>query len=348
MKIIHIHPSYLMALRFVKPLIEYEKLIGHDTQLIVFDKNFNENFATKIDLRLNNLKLLIEIFKFVIFLLKKRPDVVICHNSVQATIPLLFSKILRINQKIYFNHGVTYLGYNGILRGAFYIFEWLNSFLSDQTITVSTNMKKYLDQIKPNTKLINNGSACGVIIPKRPIKKKKSKFPIRITFVGRLHIRKGIKTLIEIIKHFENNEKVKFIFCGFTKKEFSKFSNKDFKNLECKGFVEDVNKILITSDILLLPSHHEGLPYSILEAMINKNLILGNNIPGINNIIVHNENGILINDNNTDQYIYTINDFIKDRLKYNKHLENALLTINKYERNAFLIKYGDYINNLNK
>jgi len=109
MKIIHIHPSYLMALRFVKPLIEYEKLIGHDTQLIVFDKNFNNNFAKKIDLRLNNLKLLIEIFKFVIFLLKQRPDVVICHNSVQATIPLLFSKILRINHKIYFNHGVTYL-----------------------------------------------------------------------------------------------------------------------------------------------------------------------------------------------------------------------------------------------
>ena len=35
------------------------------------------------------------------------------------------------------------------------------------------------------------------------------------------------------------------------------------------------------SNILILPSLHEGLPYSLLEGMLYRNLIMVNNVDGI-------------------------------------------------------------------
>ena len=70
--------------------------------------------------------------------------------------------MLKINKRIYFYHGVTFLGYKGILKRLFLYIEKLNAILSDFTITVSKDMKNILDEIKPNTKIIHNGSACGL------------------------------------------------------------------------------------------------------------------------------------------------------------------------------------------
>ena len=56
---------------------------------------------------------------------------------------MILSKIFKINKRIYFNHGVTFLGYNGILKLIFFYFEKFNALLSDITITVSKDMKKH-------------------------------------------------------------------------------------------------------------------------------------------------------------------------------------------------------------
>ena len=72
------------------------------------------------------------------------------------------SKIFKIHKKIYFNHGLPYLGYKSLLRLVLFNIEKLNAFLSNLTVSVSDEMKKKLDAIKPNTMLIHNGSACGV------------------------------------------------------------------------------------------------------------------------------------------------------------------------------------------
>ena len=349
MKIIHIHPSLAMASKFITPLIDYERYIGYQSQLIVFKSDETNQSHLCFDLRVNNFNLLIEIFKFIVFLRKYQPDIIFCHNSTQATIPLFFSKLLKIKTIIYFNHGVPYLGYKGVLRKILYFIEYLNSTLSHKTITVSPDMKKYLDNIKPNTYLIYNGSACGIILPKKSsqkqLHKSKSKTFV-VTFVGRLKLRKGIKQLTEILDFFEKNRMIKFIFCGFSNDEFYKFTKRRFENLKCLGFIDNVNDILAESDVFLLPSNHEGLPYSILEAMLNKNFIIANNIPGINNIVKNNYNGILINNNDPKKYISTINNFINNKIDHDKYANNSLNTIQKYDRNKFLKEYHKFISNL--
>ncbi len=73
---------------------------------------------------------------------------------------------------------------------------------------------------------------------------------------------------------------------------------------------EDVSSIFKLSDIFVLPSHFEGTPISMLEAMFNGVPIIGSDVIGINNIIENMKNGILfqVNDANDlrDKIIHLI------------------------------------------
>ncbi len=60
------------------------------------------------------------------------------------------------------------------------------------------------------------------------------------------------------------------------------------------GFRSDVAKLLHAADCLLLPSTHEGLPLSILEAQASKVLVLAAPTAGIPEVIEHGRTGFLI------------------------------------------------------
>jgi glycosyltransferase involved in cell wall biosynthesis len=349
MKILHIHPDPKMASKFIYPLLGQEKLLGHQTKLIVFIANLNYSYDEHIDLRINNYRLILEIFKFIKFIKNYNPDIIFCHNSTQSTIPILISRFFNKNKIIYFNHGITYLGYSGLYKFLFYLIEIINNFFSDQTITVSEDMRQNLSKIKPNVKIINNGSACGIDLRNLNYPKfQKDKNKTTILFVGRCKSRKGLYILINIFSYFEKHENVNFLICGFEEDEFFRFSKRKFKNLKCLGFINNIDEIYQVSDILLLPSLHEGLSYSILEAMKNRTLVFANDIPGIRNLITDNYNGVLIKNNDANNFIATINDYLINKVKYKKYLANAVSSIKKYDRKEFLKGYGIYISNLKK
>ena len=105
-----------MANKFVLPLIEHEILLGNISKLMVFKRYTNNSSIFHCNLNVFNLALPIQFIKFLFILFKYKPDIVFFHNSIQSTLPLILSKILKIKQRIYFNHGVTYLGYKGFFK----------------------------------------------------------------------------------------------------------------------------------------------------------------------------------------------------------------------------------------
>ena len=60
------------------------------------------------------------------------------------------------------------------------------------------------------------------------------------------------------------------------------------------GYRKDVNELLRNIDIFCLSSLKEGLPMSIVEAMIAGLPVVGTNIEGIKDVIVHGETGLLV------------------------------------------------------
>jgi glycosyltransferase involved in cell wall biosynthesis len=67
-----------------------------------------------------------------------------------------------------------------------------------------------------------------------------------------------------------------------------------FGRLRRLGYRADVNAVLAASDIFVLPSHFEGLPMSVIEAMLCGLPVVATDIRGPREQVVHGETGVLV------------------------------------------------------
>lgn len=99
----------------------------------------------------------------------------------------------------------------------------------------------------------------------------------------------------------ENIKMLKLLLVGKGQlKESIKKKIKEYnleKSIHMLGLRNDIFKLLLISDIVILPSIYEGVPMITLEAMIAKKAIIATAVGGIPEIIDNNESGILINKN---------------------------------------------------
>lgn len=75
------------------------------------------------------------------------------------------------------------------------------------------------------------------------------------------------------------------------------------ENIFLLGKRDDVLKILPLCKALLMPSHIEGLPGVILEAMILKIPVIAYNVGGIGEVVIHKETGFQTEHNNENEFI---------------------------------------------
>lgn len=64
--------------------------------------------------------------------------------------------------------------------------------------------------------------------------------------------------------------------------------------LKLLGYRDDTADLLAAADIFTLPSHFEGLPMSIIEAMLSSLPVVATDIRGPNEQVVHGETGFLV------------------------------------------------------
>jgi glycosyltransferase involved in cell wall biosynthesis len=60
------------------------------------------------------------------------------------------------------------------------------------------------------------------------------------------------------------------------------------------GYRSDVMDLLSIADVFCLTSYREGLPISMLEAMSRGLPVVGTDVPGIRDIVIHGKNGFLV------------------------------------------------------
>jgi glycosyltransferase involved in cell wall biosynthesis len=356
---IHFHPNGKYATKFVIPLINAENSIGIKSLLINSTNRTRYSYRMiRYDLTVKNLILLpLSFYKILRLLFKTRPNSVISHNTRSSLLPLLSARLAKVNNIIYFNHGVPYLGYNGLTAKLLRLLESINCILATEIISVSSDMAKELRLITDKKiSLINNGSACGIDLQKYCKKKNSSNFFRKklnidpkdtiFIFIGRPEIRKGYYFLLDLwARHFFNKMDYKLLLCGSDYSHLRDHVNEVPKNIIPLGFVDDIPDLLLLSDCLILPSIHEGLSYAVLEAMASRCIVITNHIPGIGNLIENMKSGYLLETNDEKEYLKKIKS-IRHNGVDKKIIDAALKVVKKFNRKDHNKAYIDFINSL--
>ncbi len=169
---------------------------------------------------------------------------------------------------------------------------------ADHIIVTTDQMKhsilKRLTPSKNNISIIPNYVDTGLFTPRVKDNLKNNK---RLCYIGRLiQEQKNIKSLLKAIRDLD--VKLDIIGRGPLEKEIQSLS-KNSSQIQFIGTVsnEKLPKYLHRCTAYILPSFYEGHPKALIEAMACGLPVIATNVPGINNLIIHEENGWLCDPN---------------------------------------------------
>lgn len=133
-----------------------------------------------------------------------------------------------------------------------------------------------------------------------------------IGFVGRLVAEKGVLELIEAMRKLTKVvPNVKLLLVGDTldserdkktKQIISDMLSNDglAPHIILTGFLDDIAEVMSTIDVFVLPSHREGLPVTVIEAMASGKPVVATNIRGCREEVVSGSTGLLVPIRNPD------------------------------------------------
>lgn len=242
--------------------------------------------------------------KLVSFFVKSNFNVVHSHSGGYAC---LAAKIAGSKYIIYTKHGIGFTA-EELSRRSF--LRKLRDGIVDYCVTryiALTYYDKYVMtkvlRVKAEkVRVIHNGidplygvRTSGLSVTGRPV----------IGTVARLVRQKGIRFLIEAaakIKQRCPNVKILIVGGGTEEASLRDLVRKMELDEQIRflGYMRDSARAIKAMDVFVLPSVWEGFPYVLLEAMMLKKPIVATDIFGVNEIIKHNESGILVQPSNPD------------------------------------------------
>jgi len=146
-----------------------------------------------------------------------------------------------------------------------------------------------------------------------------------IGFVGRIVREKGIKELILSLKQVkEVIPNIKLLIVGDTlktdrdqrtRKRIRRFIdiNKLGNKIIFIGFRKEIYQIYKIMDVFVLPSHREGMPRTILEAMASGKPVIATNIRGCREEVIDGVTGLLIPVKNSTALAAAIKKLLLDK-----------------------------------
>lgn len=144
---------------------------------------------------------------------------------------------------------------------------------------------------------------------------------LRLLFVGRLEINKGIKELLLAIHRLNHIDyELTIIGDGSYRKDAEVLvSQLDLsEKVVFKGYKpysEELLDIYRSHDIFILPSYSEGLPQVVLEAMASGCLVFSTPVGSVPKIINHKVNGFLFKPHSVDSLVEVFNELNEVSLK---------------------------------
>lgn len=213
--------------------------------------------------------------------------------------------------------------------------KFLSLILDIPTAVVSQSslLAKELQRIGRNSvEVIPNWLPAGYSIADQP-----KSYPgdgiVNFVFVGWLERTKGVPELIEAaakLQSLATRFRLYLVGNGSLEVEVSEaIACRRLENVHALGWMQqnDVINVLGLAHVFVLPSHSEGFPNALLEAIAQGLPVIATRVGGIPDSIVHDVNGILVDTRDADSIAVSMRRYIEDPRLIPSHSRQAIARV---------------------
>ena len=343
-------------------LLLLNKLVEDDWTTLVAASNTGNSYADELvskghqyfEVKTRNFNNILGPIKAIIKIVKiikeNKISVVHTHTPSGGTLGRLAAiycrvpTILHTTGGLYFTKNSSFLIYWSVLYLERILSKFTNYIFSVNREDIETMIRL---KIRPKNEIVYSGPG-GVKISNYTLdndyskRKRKSlgleKDNIIIGYVARLVKEKGTEELLKIIELvLKKRPSTIFIIVGKGQElpEFEQFIAKNNlgKNLKLLGWRNDINELMFCFDLFVFPSHREGLPVVVIEAMSAMLPVVSFDIRGCREAIVDGETGFIVPFKDIDKIVQKICILIDDK--------NVRLEMGKMGRKRVIQEYLD-------
>jgi glycosyltransferase involved in cell wall biosynthesis len=318
-------------------------------ELILIETQKNGHYLKSLNRNVIKKCFYKERFRYSLYLLvleifRKKPDIIITFSKEIAIFFCFLKSILLLkNTKLIVREiNIQSKLNNSMLKKFFMRFFYKKAdIIVSQSEDMTKDLINYLSLEKKTIVEINNPIDIKFI--EKNIQNKNNIFDkeyYNLVCVGRLSYQKGFDLIIKVM-HELKKEKIKLYILGEgeERKKLEKLIKYfDLENsVYLLGRVENPYIYMKNADLFILSSRFEGFPNVLLEAnTCGLYAICNNCLGGINQIIIENKNGCIIDFSNSKLVANKIKDELK--IKHNKN-EIKQLVLEKYRIEKIIEKY---------
>mgnify|MGYP005635261609 CR=1 FL=1 len=360
MKICQLSSVDFTLKHFLIPLIDAQLDQGYEVIAVCSDGDYIENLREEgylihtipIYRSFNIIKQISCIWCLYKYFKKESFDIVHTHTPIASLAGRIAAYFAQIPYIIYTAHGFYFHDDMPTFKKWFHIY--LERLLGKITFLLLTQSEedrisaiKYKIIDKTMAFTIGNGVDKSQFIRKNSSERASMRRDLEIPkdafvvgMVGRLVREKGV---IEFLKAAElvnsENKNVYFILvgerlvsdhAGAVEEQIQSTLKQVGSHLKPLGLCSNMSEIYSTMDLFVLPSWREGMPRSIIEAMMIGLPIIATNIRGCREEVIENETGFLIQVKSPESIVKSINKFLNEPELVSKYGDNGRERAIKY------------------
>lgn len=308
MKILQVTAVDFTVEKFLLPLIHRLQKEGHEVHIACRITNAPKHSnmhaisferSMRMATHAKALKELVKLMK------SEKFDVVHTHTPVASMLARIAAKIARVPTIIYTAHGFYFhermnkIPYKIAYTLEKYAAKWGSDYVffqseEDYQLAVNNHFKRPERLIH-----IQNGVNRKLFEP-NDYNRNEMRQKLGIAedifvylFVGRLVYEKGLAELTEAFQLLNEPKAHLVIVGGQVEGDRDTFPDTAQKNVTYLGLRQDIAALLHAADAFVLPSHREGLPRSIIEAMAMEKPVIATDIRGCREEVIHQKTGLL-------------------------------------------------------
>lgn len=286
-----------------------------EKNIAYFEVKMSRGFNPLLDLR--------SVFSLRKLIKKVKPDFVHLHSSKAGFVGRIAAKTAKC-KSLFTPHGVSYLSFTGFKRMIFFMLEMVGKKFTYKILAIShSEANRLMHEIGIKEEyiyVIPNSLTFPGLPSDIPNPLGKLEGGIRLGTIGRLTPQKNPLLFADIandvIQKFPDAH-FYFLGAGFhdhlrkeLEERISRYKIESNCHLIDKGDHIVAVNFLRQLDIFLLPSVFEGLPYALLEAMMESVPCVVSKCDGNNDVINNNDNGFACITRN--EYLEVISNLIND------------------------------------